>query len=68
LILNAFGITLHENAIWSQLQEDNPMWQQEFTWFFGDCSESTGLPSEDVYRKVRVRTFALGGQHNVRSR
>src|SRR5207245_3200126 len=34
LILNAFGITLHENAIWSKLQEDNPMWQQEFTWFF----------------------------------
>src|SRR5204863_10067621 len=22
-----------------------------------DCSESTGLPLEDVYRKVRVRTF-----------
>jgi hypothetical protein len=34
----------------------------------GDCSESTGLPPEDVYRKVRVRTFAPGGQHDVRSR
>src|SRR3989454_12105461 len=29
-----------------------------------DCSESTGLPPEDVYRKVRVRTFELGGQHD----
>jgi AAA domain-containing protein len=35
---------------------------------FGDCSESTGLPPEDVYRKVRVRTFEPGGQHDVRSR
>jgi hypothetical protein len=33
-----------------------------------DCSESTGLPPEDVYRKVRVRTFEPGGQHDVRSR
>jgi hypothetical protein len=33
-----------------------------------DCSESTGLLPEDVYRKVRVRTFAPGGQHDVRSR
>ena len=35
---------------------------------FRDCSESTGLPPEDVYRTVRVRTFAPGGQHDVRSR
>jgi hypothetical protein len=35
---------------------------------FRDCSESTGLPPEDVYRKVRVRTFEPGGQHDVRSR
>src|SRR5215475_6174889 len=35
---------------------------------YRDCSESTGLPPEDVYRKVRVRTFELGGQHDVRSR
>jgi hypothetical protein len=34
----------------------------------GDCSESTGLPPEDVYRKVRVRTLELGGPHDVRSR
>jgi hypothetical protein len=27
----------------------------------GDCSESTGLPPEDVYRTVRVRTFEPGG-------
>ena len=33
-----------------------------------DCSESTGLPPEDVYRKVRVRTIEPGGQHDVRSR
>jgi hypothetical protein len=33
-----------------------------------DCSESTGLPPEDVYRKVRVRTFKLGGQPDVRSK
>ena len=35
---------------------------------YGDCSESTGLPLEDVYRKVRGRTFEPGGQHDVRSR
>src|SRR5213082_2500123 len=35
---------------------------------YRDCSESTGLPPEDVYRTVRVRTFELGGQHDVRSR
>jgi hypothetical protein len=34
LILNALGIILHENAQSSQQQEDDPMWQQEFTWFF----------------------------------
>jgi len=39
-----------------------------FTIREGDCSESTGLPPEDVYRKVRVRTFEPGGQHDVRSR
>src|SRR5262249_48045783 len=33
---------------------------------FGDCSESTGLPPEDVYRTVRVRTFEPGGQPGVR--
>ena len=33
-----------------------------------DCSESTGLPLEDIYRKVRGRTFEPGGQHDVRSR
>src|SRR5215468_5318869 len=33
-----------------------------------DCSESTGLSPEDGYCKVRVRTFAPGGQPNVRSR
>src|SRR5262245_12336043 len=36
--------------------------------FFRDCSESTGLPPEDGYRKVWVRTFEPGGQHDVRSR
>jgi hypothetical protein len=35
---------------------------------YRDCSESTGLPPEDVYRKVRVQTFEPGGQHDVRSR
>ena len=35
---------------------------------FRDCSESTGLPPEDVYRTVRVRTFAPGGPPDVRSR
>jgi hypothetical protein len=34
LILNALGIILHENAQSSKPQEDDPMWQQEFTWFF----------------------------------
>jgi hypothetical protein len=34
----------------------------------GDCSESTGLLLEDVYRKVRGRTFEPGGPHDVRSR
>jgi hypothetical protein len=34
LILHALGIILHENAQTSQQQEANPMWQQEFTWFF----------------------------------
>jgi hypothetical protein len=34
LILNAFGIILHENAQTAKQQEDDPMWQQEFTWFF----------------------------------
>jgi len=33
LILNALGIILHENAQPTS-QEDHPMWQQEFTWFF----------------------------------
>jgi hypothetical protein len=33
-MLNALGIILHENAKPSKLQEDHPMWQQEFTWFF----------------------------------
>src|SRR5262245_63460754 len=33
-----------------------------------DCSESTGLPAEDVYRTVRVRTFEPGGPHDGRSR
>jgi hypothetical protein len=33
-MLNALGIILHENAKPSTLQEDHPMWQQEFTWFF----------------------------------
>jgi hypothetical protein len=33
LILNALGIILHENAK-PPNQEDDPMWQQEFTWFF----------------------------------
>jgi hypothetical protein len=33
LILNALGIILHENAQ-PPNQEDDPMWQQEFTWFF----------------------------------
>jgi hypothetical protein len=33
LILNALGIILHENAQ-PPKQEDDPMWQQEFTWFF----------------------------------
>lgn len=33
-MLNALGIILHENAQTSQQQEANPMWQQEFTWFF----------------------------------
>ena len=33
-MLNAVGIILHENAKPSTLQEDHPMWQQEFTWFF----------------------------------
>ena len=33
-----------------------------------DCSESTGLLLEDVYRKVRGRTFDPGGQSDVRSR
>jgi hypothetical protein len=33
-----------------------------------DCSESTGLPPEDVYRIVRGRTFELGGAPDVRSR
>jgi len=32
-MLNAVGIILHENAKPSQLQEDHPMWQQEFTTF-----------------------------------
>src|SRR5262245_58099995 len=32
-ILNALGIILHENAK-SPTPEDDPMWQQEFTWFF----------------------------------
>ena len=36
--------------------------------YYRDCSESTGLPPEAVYRKVRVRTFEPGGQHDVRSR
>jgi hypothetical protein len=34
LILNALGIILHANAQSSKPQEDDPMWQQEFTWFF----------------------------------
>src|SRR5215470_2601474 len=34
----------------------------------GDCSEGTGLPPEDVYRTVRVRTIEPGGPHNVWSR
>src|SRR6266567_6298024 len=33
-MLNALEIILHENAQPSKLQEDHPMWQQEFTWFF----------------------------------
>jgi len=33
LILNAVEIILHEHAQ-PPTQEDNPMWQQEFTWFF----------------------------------
>ena len=33
-MLNAFGIILHENAQSAKQQEDDPMWQQEFTWFF----------------------------------
>jgi hypothetical protein len=33
LILNALGIILHEYAK-RPIQEDDPMWQQEFTWFF----------------------------------
>src|SRR5215510_9445365 len=32
------------------------------------CSECTGLPPDDVCRKVQGRTFAPGGQHDVRSR
>ena len=49
----------------------NIAWNEATRTFYkenGDCSESTGLPPEDVYRKVRVRTFAPGGQHDVRSR
>jgi hypothetical protein len=33
LILNAVGIIFHENAQ-PPTQQDNPMWQQEFTWLF----------------------------------
>jgi hypothetical protein len=33
LILNALEIILHEN-VHPPKQEDDPMWQQEFTWFF----------------------------------
>src|SRR5215831_12526364 len=35
---------------------------------FRDCSESTGLLLEDVYRTVRGRTFELGGHRYVWSR
>src|SRR5215467_5704177 len=34
----------------------------------GDCSESTGLLLEDVYRTVRGRTLEPGGPSDVRSR
>jgi len=33
-MLNALEIILHEHAQPSKLQEDHPVWQQEFTWFF----------------------------------
>lgn len=33
-MLNALEIILHETAKPSKLQEDHPMWQHEFTWFF----------------------------------
>src|SRR5262245_21960303 len=45
-----------------------PLYRSSNVLLYRDCSESTGLPPEDVYRKVRVRTFELGGQHDVRSR
>src|SRR5215470_15984815 len=41
---------------------------QEIASCEGDCSEGTGLPPEDVYRTVRVRTIEPGGPHNVWSR
>jgi hypothetical protein len=34
LILTTLGIILHENAQTAKQQEDDPMWQQEFPWFF----------------------------------
>jgi hypothetical protein len=41
---------------------------QRFGRIRGYCSECTGLPPDDVCRKVQGRTFAPGGQPDVRSR
>ena len=56
-MLNALGIILHENAKPSKLQEDHPMWQQEFTWFFALFHQSS-------LSRLRVRSTPEGLQSN----
>src|SRR6266446_8717930 len=65
-------VSLHRwmpsHVLWKTTKSSAYRMQRVFWEIRRDCSESTGLPPEAVYRKVRVRTFEPGGQHDVRSR
>jgi hypothetical protein len=57
LILNALGIILHENAQ-PPKQEDDPMWQQEFTWFFALFHHEFRQGNRIAFEVLMVLAFA----------
>jgi hypothetical protein len=64
LILNAVGIILHENAQ-NCKQEDHPMWQQEFTWFFAIFHQEFRRGNRIAFEVLMALAFAhLFGFYN----